>query len=560
MSLLGWRDHDKVRSGAQKNEKLARKLLIKNGKYFVAPQKTDEDFKRLFARLASAGAGRPVDPHGFPDGPWTPETLANAISSIEANRNGIELRTVQVWFQDNDNGISSENLRWLARIFGCDDPEAASEWQTELSAARSRLDAKRRKKRVAKGAPNTTAPDIDPNSPTDESRSADIPSAMPKLKRATRSTQRSGLVQATEAAFSRSPLNLPASVFAGAVALQFTSYFLGVHEVTFESPDGLTKQVGFLWAPNWTFLFLAFMPLFFAATAELLLFWKETGRPKVANAVSLAQSHSDWSRNLDASSYTFWAVFLICLLFAGVFQWVSVRLLPLLRGGGDFAIDWGSLAIVSPEIISVPEAMAFTGFAYLYMCISFYLFFAALILLYCVAQDFGNIRPGNSANSDVAENDVIRLVGAKVMRAIFRCAVLAIFIAICMKLQSAYLISSGKNIVRWLMNDMWAVVSSGSRPQSLGDYSAPNHFTSLLIVLSSIFVFLHGASRVTGGVRAIDRLGMMVITIGLLSTAYLLIGAFAGFSVLLLAAVLLATYALYDPTFGLRAGSQEWRS
>ena len=330
MSLLGWRDHDKVRSGAQKNEKLARKLLIKNGKYFVAPQKTDEDFKRLFAHLASAGAGRPVDAHGFPDGPWTPETLANAISSIEANRNAIELRTVQVWFQDNDNGISSENLRWLARIFGCDDPEAASEWQTELSAARSRLEAKRREKRVSKDAPDTSAPDLDLSSPNDRSP-GDTPSVVSKPERAARSAQRSGLVQATEAVFSRSPLNLPASVFAGAVALQFTSYFLGIHEVTFEAPDGLTKQVGFLWAPNWTFLFLAFMPLFFAATAELLLFWKETGRPKVANAVSLAKSHSDWSRNLDSSSYTFWAVFLICLLFAGVFQWISVRMLPLLR-------------------------------------------------------------------------------------------------------------------------------------------------------------------------------------------------------------------------------------
>lgn len=559
MSLLGWHDHDKVRSGAQKNEKLARKLLIKNGKYFVAPQKTDEDFKRLFARLASAGAGRPVDPHGFPDGPWTPETLANAISSIEANRNGIELRTVQVWFQDNNNGISSENLRWLARIFGCDDPEAASEWQTELSAARSRLDAKRREKRVSKDAPDTSAPDFDLSSPTDRSP-GDTPSVVSKPKRAARSAQRSGLVQATEAVFSRSPLNLPASVFAGAVALQFTSYFLGIHEVTFEAPDGLTKQVGFLWAPNWTFLFLAFMPLFFAATAELLSFWKETGRPKVANAVSLAKSHSDWSRNLDASSYTFWAVFLICLLFAGVFQWISVRMLPLLRGGGDFAIDWGSLAIVSPEIISVPEAMAFTGFAYLYMCISFYLFFAALILIYCVAQDFGHARSNKLGDDDAASIDAITEVGARVMRAIFRCAILAIFIAICMKLQSAYLISSGKDIVRWLMSDMWAVVSSGNRPQSLGDYSAPNHFTSLLIVIASIFVFLHGLSRVTGGVRANDRLGMMVMTIGLLSTAYLLIGAFAGFSVLLLAAVLLATYALYDPNFGLRAGSQERRS
>ena len=165
------------------------------------------------------------------------------------------------------------------RIFGCDEPEAASAWQTELSAARSRLDAKRREKRVSKDAPDTSAPDLDLSSTTDLSP-GDTPSVLSKPKRAARPTQRSGLVQATEAVFSRSPLNLPASVFAGAVALQLTSYFLGIHEVTFQAPDGLTKQVGFLWAPNWTFLFLAFMPLFFAATAELLLFWKETGRPQ----------------------------------------------------------------------------------------------------------------------------------------------------------------------------------------------------------------------------------------------------------------------------------------
>ena len=44
---------------------------------------------------------RPVDKQGFADGSWTPETLADEISSIEANEKGIETRAVQVWFQDN---------------------------------------------------------------------------------------------------------------------------------------------------------------------------------------------------------------------------------------------------------------------------------------------------------------------------------------------------------------------------------------------------------------------------------------------------------------------------
>lgn len=127
--------HDKERKGAQKYAKCACSTLIKNNKFYVAPQRETANFKQVFARLAAAGAGRPVDADGFPDGPWTPEKLADAISAIDANTKGIEVRAVQVWFQDNDNGISNENIRWLARIFGCDDPEATSVWQTELMAS-----------------------------------------------------------------------------------------------------------------------------------------------------------------------------------------------------------------------------------------------------------------------------------------------------------------------------------------------------------------------------------------------------------------------------------------
>ena len=101
--------------------------LVKNGKFFVAPQHDGSNFKQLFARLAAEGVGRPADRNGSPDGPWTPELLTKAICAIEGNQKGIEIRSVQLWFQENDNGISRENIRWLARIFGCNDPEATSQ-------------------------------------------------------------------------------------------------------------------------------------------------------------------------------------------------------------------------------------------------------------------------------------------------------------------------------------------------------------------------------------------------------------------------------------------------
>lgn len=224
--------------------------MEKNGKIFVAPPKDGSDFKELFKQLAAAGAGRPLGSDGFPQGPWTPELLAEAISQIDSNRIGVDLRTVQLWFQQNEKGISTSNIRWLARIFGCDDPEATSEWQMELSAAQLRLTAKRRDSKKAGSSTALRVPDMPPPVMVDNQ---------------TRPAGRQGfnLARTSEALFTRgSPLNLPASVFAGASALGFLSYIVGIHSATYGRADGVVKQVGFLWAPNWTFLFMVLLPLF----------------------------------------------------------------------------------------------------------------------------------------------------------------------------------------------------------------------------------------------------------------------------------------------------------
>jgi hypothetical protein len=337
-------------------------------------------------------------------------------------------------------------------------------------------------------------------------------------------------------------------VFAGATALGFLSYIAGIHNATYERPDGLVKQVGFLWAPNWTFVFMVLLPLFCAFVIELLGSWKIEARPKLVAQANRMQSDQAWERNVEASSYTYWVVFLICLLFAGIFQWIEVCLIPLVNGGGNYAMDWGKLALVRPEVISVPEAVLFTGLAYLYMCLCFYVFFVGLILLYTVVYDLWRVGEATKRRPDADYQHEIGEVGLRVMRGIFRCTVLGILIAICMKVQSAYLTSSGENVAAWLVSDMSSVLHGRNNASGGVSYRMPTHFSSLLIVISTCFVFLFASVRVGSRFRVL--LWKMTAVISLLIAGYLLIGAFTGFSILLGIGVLLATYGLFDPGFG----------
>jgi hypothetical protein len=529
--------------------------LFLNGKLFLSPPQDGSDFKELFKRLAAAGAGRPSGSDGFPVGPWTPELLAEAISQIDSNRIGVDLRTVQLWFQENDKGISAANIRWLARVFGCDDPVATSEWQIELSAAQSRLTAKRRewKRAGSSGAQEildtalTATFDDETDSPAELTRDTDAKG--PRL--------RFSLARKSEAFFSDgSPLNLPASVFAGITALGFLSYIIGIHNVTYERADGLVKQVGFLWAANWTLDFMVFLPLFFFLVTELLVFWKSEGRRKLAAQGDQVESDEAWLRNVDASSYTYWSAFLICLLFAGLFQWIGVSLIPLIKGGGNYAIDWGKIALVRPEVISVPATVVFTGLAYLYMCLVFYLFFVGLILLYSIVHDLWRIGDGFKKQPHVDHQQELNEAGLTVMLGVFRCTVLGVLIAIWMKVQSSYLASGGENIVAWLVGDLsWMFqgrdnVSTGFR------YRMPTHYSSLLIVISTCFVFLYGSFRLGVGGRLHAPLWKMSAVVALLVVSYLLIDAFAGFSTLLAISVLVALYGLFDPGLGRRLASE----
>ncbi len=535
-----------IRSPTKPSETEARNPLVKKGKYFVAVGGESKDFKELFKHLASAGAGRPVDANGFPQGPWTPDLLAEAISQIDANRAGVELRTVQLWFQDNDKGISSENIRWLARIFGCDDPEATSAWQAELSISQSRLTLKRRQRRNVKEVPVALDEDLI------------VQPDVVQLHPVREPVRRFSLARQSDTIFGKgSYLDLPASVFAGAVALGFASILLGIDDVTYARDDGVIKQVGFLWAPNWTILFMVFMPLFFAFAVELLVYWKNEGRSLHLGMRGDGNADEGWIEKVEGARYTYWAVFVICVVFAGLFQWVIVRLKPLLEGGSGYAVDWGSIGIDRPDIISIGQEAVFTGFAYLYMCLSFYLFFAGLILLYTVAHDFHEIA--KSKKIEARSNTIGRTapIGRKIVRGIFRCTLMGLLMAICMQIETTYLLTDSASVPDWLADDFLSALFNSGYSFSTKDYISPTSYTSLIIVIATGVPFFYAVFQVGFNNVCNPALARMTATVLLLAAAYIFIGKFDGFSVLLGIAILPAVYGLFDPAFGSRRTTDE---
>lgn len=509
----------------------------------------------LFKHLASTGAGRPVDGDGFPMGPWTPELLAEAISSIEANRAGIDLRTVQHWFQDNDKGISPDNIRWLARIFGCGDPDASGAWQAALSAANRRLAENRKRKKVR------NKPQVGPAGTVQEIEDSYTPSRAPAGFEK-RKSRLGSLAGKTEALFdSQSSMTLPLVVFSGACILALVSFTLNIHSVVFTPEGSRSKQVGFLWAPNWTIVFLAVLPLYLAWSIELLRFWKEEWRPRLAALGDPTSPNAKWEHRPVAASYLFAATLIITVIVASGYNWTVTHLIPLLSGDpGGWAINWGRLAIVRPDLISVPSAMIFSGLVFLYNGVTAYLFFAGLIFLHLMKHDYLDLVKGLEIRSGENPNPEIVAISTSLMYGIFRCTVLGVVITILMKLQSVFLQSSGVNIIDWLGADFRSPFGNHDSEAAEGLQSgiAPGSYYSFFCLLAILGTFANASSQIRRTVERFQVSGprskffnpwvMMNATMALLVIGYFLIGFLPGFTVFLFLSLALTGFVLSRST------------
>lgn len=555
----------KGRKSTRRYAKEARSPLIRNGRFYVAPQQTDENFKQLFARLAAAGAGRPSDNQGFADGSWTPETLADAICAIDGNREGVELRSVQVWFQDNENGISDINLRWLARIFGCGDPEATSAWQTELKAAKERLAFQRRQKRKSRTNGAAVSPDVLVPLALAQTLSdtalGDLEDTVWIRSRSKRKTLAERCEQLLSGATSLNLLIAYWIVFSG---LGLMNYVLGTLSVTYSPQEGLDKQVGFIWAPTLTILPLVALPAFIFFTSNLNTYWRRVGRSKCISdrAVSInSKSNAAWNARVNDFSFSFWAIVLFSFLFVFGFQWAGIYLPAYLSGDANgVQIDRYLVALERPDIISIPQAMILSAVGYLYTASYIAIFMLGLLFSLIITLDYEEICTTSDLESPEIDRSQLRREGQKIVWAVFRVVVVALWLAMLVKLQITYLQTDSKDFVTWIRTDAATVLGASVPPNGWLANSSISHFTTFMMMVVTVTIFVVCVMKINGiftrlalydndypFARDKPAITSMFLVIVLLSVNLVLVGRLNGFSFVLAASAVASVYVLAGP-------------
>lgn len=468
--------------------------LILNGKIFIRPPSVEGGFKELFQKAVAYGVGLPVDEAGLPVGVWTPERLAEAISMLEENRKGIDLRTVQLWFQDKDGGIGPVNIHWLARVFGCEDAEATKLWQTHLALAQRQSRTNRKKK-----SPAAKATGISGDATTLPNAAASISAA--RIDRKTSSDieatkeERRNLAVWTSSLFNQSNyLNLASTFVIMALTLAFLAKFLGYGSASYMTSEAVWKQVGYIWAPNWTFTYIVLFPSFLLVLSTFVQNWFAETRPLLlAHPIKLeTEVNPSWVKRITQYKYSFWVVIWTAATVTFCMQWTLMYLLPTFAGDpGQTPMHWGLMTTILPLEYSAATSLLLTFLAYAHTAICTFLFFAGQVLLFAMLEDLLGILTIKKTPGHLRDKAIYQIV-----ECVFRCTVLGIAMAVVLKTQRFYLMSDASNILEWLHRDIQMIVDPSLWfVMKDVDVTLTTHFSSFVMVLLTTGIFIGAVLR-----------------------------------------------------------------
>jgi len=280
-----------------------------------------------------------------------------------------------------------------------------------------------------------------------------------------------------------------------AVLLVFGSYMAGVIDLNYKG-----KQVGFIWAPNWSINYLVLFGIYnalycsFAAkindiferfcAAKIII--QDNGQPCPPHQIRLA-----WQKYLRNISGVLW-VLLTAIPIMAVLTWFEVCYQPLLHNDlGTRPVDWGNIVLVDPTATSKNTEIIFTFVAYLYMGFSILIYLFILAYAAAFAGFLNGLSRGFAGFRLILVDKIFEEVLQDVLQRILVFTFLGFIAAYLMRLQAAYLQAPENNVLQFLFSAEWRLLLPNNA--GIGDLSsgrlAPATWAAWLIFIYAAVIF-----------------------------------------------------------------------
>ena len=509
------------------------------------PPDFDTDFKGLFFYATANGIGRT-------DGKsWTPEALTEAINSKMPTSSSIDLRTIQFWFQESNNGISNANIDWLSRVFSGGNNEMARLWRVKLFEAKKKTSQSRKAKtnekditaEVIRDTPNTGVTSGTSSNTDSISQNNNSTSFFPAQREGRRSkfvlSNTRTIAELSEKAFhSSNILMLPSFIWVVGYLLLFLTIIGGVHHLTYSLSGDVQKQIGFIWSLSWTLNPGIMIPSYIMIIHKMLSYWKYRARHGICRNFDKQQSLNEWYEQVHNYRHVLRIVFFTAWGIVFFIQWYGIHYINLVNSGSsNLLIDWYFASLVRPDVISLNQMLLISFVGWWYMGMIFWFVLLGLAFAYLIIFDFCNlVDTKTNADADELLEAANRLVRMLVISTIF-----CILIATIMKAQAAFIISYNSNILNWLVDDFQKAFDMGFRSRTVMSNHAIPYVTSFALCSLGAFIFFYSLiqvrSTLTDALKSRDGylvsfLFRPVISISIVLINYLTIGIITGFTII----------------------------
>jgi hypothetical protein len=300
-----------------------------------------------------------------------------------------------------------------------------------------------------------TQPDapIGPLGPPPRKAAMPVPAATPAPAAVPPVSERLGIAARVEQAAARyEAINFGVITLISAFLLIFGSYMAGVVDVEYKA---VHKQVGFVWAPNWSvnylILFVAFnclFCLFVNKVYEVLAAFRSRGIIVGDTAAPITDDDlaADWRHHLRGMSPIIWVISL-GVPFIAIKQWFDDCYKPLVHNDlMGKAVDWGTIAIVPPKTTSITDEIIFTAVAFAYMAVSLWIYLFVLAYAASFAWYLSKLSRGTGRFRLIFHARYLPDGLRQVLQPVFILAFLGYLTAYCMRLRAYYLVSPDSNI------------------------------------------------------------------------------------------------------------------